>query len=185
LIVLGQGGRFWADAFRCRENQQLDKSSSPLFSPVSQANIVYRLHEAGLLHCAMDTSDGLAPTLEELASVNGMKIEVDVSAMRRSSVTFENTVTRPERLWFGWGDWTVVAGVPEDALSSIEKAMSGLSQPWSIIGRILLGAPEVTLFDGSSKIRAQRLESERFAPDSWFTEGIAEYIRRLEAYPLP
>jgi thiamine-monophosphate kinase len=163
----------------------IDKSVSPLFSPVSQINAVFALHEAGLLKCAMDTSDGLAPTLEELATVNGVTIDIDVSTLRFESENFADVAARPERFWFGWGDWTVVTAVSKTMLPDLSRMMGNLSMPWSDVGRVLMGPPGVYLADGTRKIRARRLESERFAPDSWFIQGIDEYTRRLQAFPLP
>lgn len=166
IIILGEGGRFWADVFRHRRGDIIDKLSSPMFSPVSQVNVVYRLHEAGLIHCAMDTSDGFAPTLEELALVNDASIEIDVSLLRRYSEGFSDIIARAERLWFGWGDWTVVAAVGHEMLPQLKQVMDALIKPWSDVGRIVPGPTGVYLLDGSNKLRAQRLELERFAPDS-------------------
>ncbi|ESY72512.1 hypothetical protein X739_32470 [Mesorhizobium sp. LNHC220B00] len=42
---------------------------------------MHLLHEQGILRCAMDTSDGLAPSLVELAQVNGMTIQVRLETM--------------------------------------------------------------------------------------------------------
>ena len=133
----------------------------------------------------MDTSDGLAPTFEELATVNGVTIEMDVSTLRLESRDFADGAERPERFWFGWGDWTVVAAVSRTMLPELGRLMGESSLPWSNVGRVLAGPPEVYLVDGAQRTRAQRLESERFAPDSWFIQGIDEYIRRLQDFPLP
>jgi thiamine-monophosphate kinase len=184
VLVVGESGRFWADAFRHRSGLHLDKASSPLFSPVSQATTIHRLHEADLLACGMDTSDGLAPTLEELAIVNSVAIEVDLGALRGAS-QYDDIAIRAERLWFGWGDWTVVSTVREAKLEALSTAMASICRPWAVIGRVVAGQAKVDLVDHDRRLRAHRLESERFASDSWFTEGIDEYIRRLEAFPLP
>jgi thiamine-monophosphate kinase len=184
IIALGDSGRFWSDAFLVRSGKPVDKTSSPLFSPVSQSKITYHLHEKELLRCATDTSDGLAPTLEELASVNGLKVEVDVASIRAGFKT-DAPISRPERLWFGWGDWTVVAAVSPENYSQVAATLSEMSAPWKKIGVFVEGTPGVELLDENRRIRAGRLESERFAADSWFTQGIDEYIRRLENFELP
>jgi thiamine-monophosphate kinase len=184
VVVLGVGGRFWSDAFMVRAGARVDKRNSPLFSPIAQANIVHHLNEAHLIHCAMDTSDGLAPTLEELALVNNLSIHVDLTLIRAAS-DLPAGVSRPERFWFGWGDWTVIAAVSQQALEHLAERAKDLGASWSVIGHFHEGEPELRLFDGDRSIRAHRLESERFAPDSWFLVGIEEYIRRLQAFPLP
>ena len=186
IVILGDGGRFWKDVFRHRAGHAIEKSSSPMFSPVSQANVAYKLHEAGLLNCAMDTSDGLAPTLEELASVNKMTIEICISSFRRDNAEIEGISARPERFWFGWGDWTVVAAIAEDALPTVKRIMDDLAKPWCDAGHVVLGQPDVYLVDNALRIRAQRFEVPNVLRlNSWFIQGIDEYIRRLAAYALP
>jgi thiamine-monophosphate kinase len=184
IIVLGNAGRFWSDALLVRSDKPINKTTSPLFSPVSQSKVAYQLHEKGLLRCAMDTSDGLAPTLEELAAVNGLIAEIDIANLRAGFKT-NAPISRPERLWFGWGDWTVVAAVSQQNYSRLVATLDELSSPWKRIGTFSEGAPVVELVDEGRRIRAGRLESERFAADSWFTQGIDEYIRRLENFELP
>ncbi|MGO7769837.1 thiamine-monophosphate kinase [Rhizobium ruizarguesonis] len=183
VAVFGKGGLFWADAERVRAGSAVDKETSPLFSPVSQAPYLYRLHEAGLIQCAMDTSDGLAPTLSELASVNSLSIEVDLLRIRAVS-QFSDVSIRAERLWMGWGDWAVVAAVEEERLNDLARACDQDGITYSIIGEFVEGTA-VRLVDGVRSIPMGRLESERFAADSWFTVGIDEYIRRLHAFVLP
>jgi len=185
LLALGQSGRFWSDVELIRSGGMVEKVRSPVFSPVSQSQTVCVLHEAGLLRCAMDTSDGLAPSIEELARTNNLTIGVDIEAIRRESKIAGLVGNRPERYWFGWGDWTVIAAVSPGKLDSVAAAMAGQGTPWAQIGTFEDSGNEVFLRDGSRHIRAARLESERFTPDSWFTEGIDGYIRRLNEYPLP
>jgi thiamine-monophosphate kinase len=184
LIIIGESGRFWSDALRVRRGSSVDKTSSPLFSPVSQAKTVFHLHERSLLRCAMDTSDGLAPTLEELALVNNLKIEFDVSRLL-ASASVDSDLSSQGQLAFGWGDWTVVAGVSNEAYTQTAEVLAELSAPWSTVGEFVEGTSGVDLVNGTNRIRASRLESERFAADSWFTEGIDEYIRRLLQFELP
>lgn len=183
VVLIGQGGRFWADAERAMSGAHLDKMTSPLFSPVSQAPNIHRLHEAGLLTCAMDTSDGLAPTLDEIALVNGLAIEVDLAAIRSAS-TYTDVAQRAERLWMGWGDWAVVAGVDEASFERFAQTAERYTIPYTAIGKFSEGR-SVSLKDGHLSIPMGRLESERFAEDSWFTVGIEEYVRRLRAFALP
>ncbi|HEY1857034.1 thiamine-phosphate kinase [Acidocella sp.] len=182
LLVIGEGGRFWADAERIRLGLTVDRTSSPIFAPVSQAKIVHRLHSEGLLRCAMDTSDGLAPTLVELAGVNqlGLCIWLDTMATSHGGLC-----ERPERFWMGWGDWTVVAAVEPDRIEAILTLLNRLGTPATVIGEFVECRKGVFLSSGSSEVPLERLESERFAVDSWFDKGIDEYRRLLNTFPLP
>lgn len=179
-VVIGRGGRFWADVMRHRAGIHVNPAESPLFSPVSQVATMHQLHGAGLVKCAMDTSDGLAPSLYEVASVNDLCIEVDLSLIRRAS-TEHDVGERSERLWMGWGDWTVLAAVaPSNMVAVAEIAEDGCT----VIGNFSAGSG-VFLVDGERRIQLGRLESERFAKDSWFSSGVDGYLKILKELPLP
>lgn len=186
IVVLGKGGQFWADALHVRSGGVVDKRESPLYSPVSQSNIVYLLNEVGIINCSMDTSDGLAPTLEELSILNNLSAEVDLSFIRESS-NFKHCTCRPEKLWFGWGDWTVVCAINPVNAEALRLIMEEQRATWSIIGKFSKSPGEYGLYliDDGRKIKAGRLESERFSADSWFYIGIEEYIRQIESFVLP
>lgn len=185
LVLLGRSGQFWIDAFKVQQGSEVDKHTSPLFKPVSQSNIIWRLHEEGLLVGAMDTSDGLAPTLEELSLVNELTLQVHIPALRGPGELLVDQRLSRERLSFGWGDWTVAAIVAPANVEPLRKLAEAIGATATPVGRFILGQPSVELVDGSRAIRASRLESERFAPDSWFTEGIGAYMAMLAAFPLP
>ncbi|RWQ43879.1 MAG: hypothetical protein EOS21_03140 [Mesorhizobium sp.] len=182
VVVIGEGGRFWADAERIRLGEALDKSRTPLFSPISQSNIMHRLHERDLLVCAMDTSDGLAPSLVELCKVNHLGIDVQLQAMRNSTSL---PGVRSERLWMGWGDWTIVAGVSPSKYPILVDVLRELGGRCTAIGTFEAEFDGVILRSGNAAVPLGRLESERFAADSWFVQGIDEYRRRMLALKLP
>ena len=53
------------------------------------------------------------------------------------------------------------------------------------IGNFRNGGAQVFIDRGGKTGPAPRLESERFAADSWFSEGIQGYIDRLLSVNLP
>jgi len=183
-VVIGQGGRFWADVERFKAGLPLNKATSPLYSPVSQATHMHKLHAAGLVRCAMDTSDGLSPALTEMALANKLGIEVDMPSIRAGG-DFADVKERSERLWMGWGDWTILAAVRPSDLRSLEREVKASGTVCTPIGRFVSGDPNVVLRDGDRRLMMGRLESERFASDSWFEIGIDEYRRRLQSFELP
>ena len=182
LIVIGEGGRFWADAERLRLGKVVDRSTSPIFAPVSQARTIHLPHADRLLACAMDTSDGLAPTLVELARTNRLTLRISLETM---SLAHGELCDRPERFWMGWGDWTVAAAVRPDHVDQVKARLRILKVPATVIGEFANGETGVVLKTRSSSLPLARLESERFATDSWFTKGIDEYRRLLLEFPLP
>ena len=180
-VVIGLGGRFWADALRLELGISVNRSASPVFAPVAQVAAMQRLHAAGLIECAMDTSDGLAPSLYEIAAVNRLSIDIDL-ALIRSSSSSSDVPERPERLWMGWGDWTVLAAVDPNNMTRVTELTGGAS---TVIGTFAAGNRGVTLHDAGRSTALGRLESERFATDSWFVTGIQGYLRLLRELPLP
>ncbi|MEP2031428.1 MAG: AIR synthase related protein [Paracoccaceae bacterium] len=184
LFVFGESGKFWSDVLDIKDNRTVDKAVSPLFRPISQVRNISILHEDGLLQCAMDTSDGLAPTLEELADKNKLGLVIDTQAIKDHSLHL-TSLERPERLWMGWGDWTVVAAVSPDKTQQLRQTCGERGIQAIEIGEFTDSAVGVFLNSGSSKIRLGRLESERFAQDSWFHLGIDAYEQMLRQFPLP
>jgi thiamine-monophosphate kinase len=132
--------------------------------------------------CAMDNSDGLLPTLEQLSRVNGLTVELEVARLGVPGTLF--SPIEQARLWMGWGDWNVVLAVSAADVERIESVSRSHGIELFRIGRFSAGSPEVQLVTDESSFRSPRLESERFARDSWFSEGIDGYIARLQSLDL-
>jgi thiamine-monophosphate kinase len=185
LLSIGQGGLFWRDALRMIDGKgPVPKEESPLYKPHSQINIMHRLAARGLIEAVMDNSDGLLPTLSELASKNALGIEIDVDLLSVPTLTDEEQSIQ-SRLWLGWGDWNVVACLSpydEDETIKVAQESGGVAIR---IGRLSRQHSGVLLRRGDHVISAPRLESERFAKDSWMLKGIGEYVRMLRSAPLP
>ena len=184
LYVFGKSGRFWSDVFDHRAGRAIDRNTSPVFCPVSQAKTMFRLHESDLVACAMDTSDGLAPTLDELARKNDLGILIQTVKIREQSREL-TILERAERLWMGWGDWTVVAAIEPDKVKDLQEVMLAEGVIGCEIGEFVSGSNRVELRDGASVVALGRLESERFAPDSWFHLGVEAYEEMLRSLSLP
>jgi thiamine-monophosphate kinase len=184
LAIVGKSGQFWSDVFDFRQGLSVSKRSSPLFTPISQSNSIFKLHENELISCAMDTSDGLAPTLEELASKNKLGISIDLAKIRLLSKGLTKS-ERPERLWMGWGDWTVVLGVESKKIDILREFCNNKKIPLAVIGEFSDQYRGVLLKDGEKVIHLDRLESERFSSDSWFHLGVNAYEKMLTEISLP
>ncbi|TPO13760.1 AIR synthase related protein [Mesorhizobium sp. B1-1-5] len=182
LVVVGEGGRFWADAERIRRGFPVDRISSPLYAPVSQARLMHELHQRALVKCAMDSSDGLAPTLQELSRVNALGLRIELSSMAGKHRDLD---PRPERFWLGWGDWTIAAAISPHKFDEVVNLVERLGGQATSIGRFFDGPATVVLASSNVTLPLGRLESERFAKDSWFAKGVQEYRRMLHELPLP
>jgi thiamine-monophosphate kinase len=142
------------------------------------------LASKGLVAAAMDNSDGLLPTLSELATKNALGIEIDVSLM---TVADLNDAERPDqaRMWLGWGDWNVIASISPQNEAEVLKIVGELQASAIRVGQFNSERSGVVLRRGDIFLPAPRLESERFSPDSWMLRGIGEYVRLLRSVPLP
>jgi thiamine-monophosphate kinase len=141
------------------------------------------LAEAGIVTAAIDNSDGLLPSLLQLAEASNCKVNLNLDLLSVEGA--REIEVDPARLWLGWGDWNVVASIPADAVA---KAMEITDRQGIVsrqIGSIVGGSSGVVLSRGSVSCAAPRLESERFAQDSWFSQGIDAYVERLLNIELP
>ncbi|MCK1754137.1 thiamine-monophosphate kinase [Bradyrhizobium sp. 137] len=185
IVSIGQGGAFWRDAIRLLEGKGIGaKEESPVFKPVSQIGFVHHLAREHLVAAAMDNSDGLLPSLSELANKNSLGVVLDLEALTVPGLTREES-DDAARYWLGWGDWNVILAVsPAHEHRVFELAhVAGVSA--SRIGRFTTEHREVILRRGNNTALAPRLESERFARDSWMLKGIGEYVRMLKEVSLP
>jgi thiamine monophosphate kinase len=145
---------------------------------------MHHLAAKGLVTAAMDNSDGLLPTLTELTNKNTLGIDIDVNLLTVPGLT-EAERQDQARLWLGWGDWNVIACVSPNHEEEVINIARELSAVVVHIGRTTSRHSDVVLRRGDAAILAPRLESERFAKDSWMLKGIDEYVRMLRSVTLP
>jgi thiamine-monophosphate kinase len=186
LVSVGRGGIFWRDAVTLRAGGSVSKDTSPVFRPRSQLSVMRRLRAARLVKAAIDNSDGLLPTLQQLGSANSLRAVLDLERLRLphevdSSVSAQDS----SRLWLGWGDWNVVAAMRASDVSAAQRLAEEVGGSVVAIGGCVQGTPEVWLKRGGNLGPAPRLESERFAADSWFGTGTDSYLHQLMTIPLP
>jgi len=185
LVTVGRGGIFWRDVLSLRAGLFVDKDNSPVFRPRSQLALMQRLATERLVAAAIDNSDGLLPTLQQFAVANGLRVVLDLEQLRVPGIPDAAGPIDPARLWLGWGDWNVIAAIPQPLVlpaQRLAEASGGFLLP---IGRFHDGKPEVSLKRGGTVSPAPRLESERFAADSWFSAGIDAYLDQLMTLSIP
>lgn len=182
LFSVGRGGEFWRDAFMWRNGERFPKEQSKLFAPSSQLRAMGILAREVKITCAMDNSDGLLPTLEQLSRINGLTVELELALLEVPNTTL--SPIEQARLWMGWGDWNVVLAVSPGEVERIESVSALHGIDLFRIARFLDDSPQVRLVAEGKSFHAPRLESERFARNSWFTEGIDGYIKKLQSLEL-
>jgi thiamine-monophosphate kinase len=122
-----------------------------------------------------------------LASLSGCDVVLDLARLAVPEISGTSVAgTDHARLWLGWGDWNVVASVSEANLASARRAVSAAGGVITEIGKVIgSGAGKVYVSRNGVTQDAPRLESERFAKDSWFRGGIKDYIKLLQEVDLP
>lgn len=186
LVSIGSGGVFWRDALVLRDGGNLaSKAASPVYRPESQIRVMEELARRRLLNAAMDNSDGLLPSLAELAAKSGIGILLKLEKLTVPGVTAAGSID-PARLWLGWGDWNVIAAVEPSHFDRINELGAAYSASVSSIGVFTSRFQGVRIERGGRTEEAPRLESERFARDSWMRNGgVEKYIDLLLSVPLP
>ncbi len=188
IVSVGQGGIFWRDALIVLGGGTLnDRSLSPLFRPRSQVGAMRLLAGSHLVNASIDNSDGLLPSLNQLASLSGCDVVLDLARLSVPEISGTSVAsTDHARPWLGWGDWNVIASISEANLASARRAVSEAGGVIIEIGKVIgSGAGKVYVSRNGITQDAPRLESERFAKDSWFSGGIKNYVKLLLDVPLP
>jgi thiamine-monophosphate kinase len=186
LLSIGAGGVFWRDAIALLNGGDVaSKDASPIYRPQSQIRIMAELARRGLVRAAMDNSDGLLPSLAELSAKNGLGIMLQLEKLTVAGVPASGTVD-PARLWLGWGDWNVIAAVQPKDYEQIEQQARYFGTTISPLGLFTTEFSGVRVERRGVAREAPRLESERFAKDSWMLAGgVKKYADLLLNVPLP
>jgi len=185
VVLLGELGRFWAGALALRRGLITADPDHPLLEPVltprPQIGIGRISRERGLLTAAIDNSDGLYPSLAQIAQASSVGLELDASGMEFAQdvrAMANRLDVDPVRLALGWGDWQLVGTTSPHTLDELRVAAAEQSVACSILGRVVDG-DEVVLQHLGRRGSLLRLDSERFTAGSWFLAGLDAYISTM------
>jgi thiamine-monophosphate kinase len=190
VIALGEIGSFWAGVLGVQRGLVARDVSNPLLknvlTPEPKIAAGLECRRAGGLTACMDNSDGLYPSLLQLAAASEVKVVVDGDALTYSDGVAEvarDLETEPLRLALGWGDWQLIGTCRTDALDALGQIAAASQTELHRIGHIEGGAG-VQLDYAGRRGPLLRLDSQRFAPDSWFSAGLDAYVELLLNGPL-
>jgi len=190
VIALGEIGSFWAGVLGVQRGLLARDVSSPLLKNVltPQPKIAAGLacRRASALTACMDNSDGLYPSLLQLAAASAVKVVVDGDSLTYSPGVAEiarDLNTEPLRLALGWGDWQLIGTCTPDALDALGQIASASHTELHQIGRVETGTGVQLEFAGRRGLLLP-LDSQRFATDSWFSAGLDAYVDLLLGGPL-
>ena len=192
VVVIGDMGLFWSGVLKSTHNIPLSTEEehmvmSNILTPRAKIKEGLTISKHKLLSSGMDNSDGMYPSLKELAVRNRVDIHLDFSRMKWDSVALkvsEFVGVDPIRLAIGWGDWQLIGTVPKAKHDQLVKRMSDIHTPVHTIGKVVPGSGLVKLLYGQDFGEMSPIDSERFSRRSWFTQGIDTYIDDLLNTPL-
>jgi thiamine-monophosphate kinase len=190
VVVLGELGAFWAGVLGVRGEVLARDSSQPLLrnalTPTPKIRVGVAARRAGLLTACMDNSDGLYPCLLQLGMANSTRVVVEGDALSYSAGVTDIAAklrTDPLRLALGWGDWQLVATCRGEDMDALVELAHDEGTEVHRLGRVEQGSG-VELELGGLRGALLPLDSQRFAPDSWFSAGLDAYIELLLHGPL-
>ena len=192
LVVVGDLGDFWAACIALRDRIRISRQEKEyllknVLTPRARNREAILISKHKLLTSCIDNSDGLYPSIKQLAEASHLRFVDDFS-----KVPFHPAVLRvaketgldPVRFCLGWGDWQLIGTVRPEKTSELMKILSRIRSPCSIIGFTEKGPPDVILRHEGKGGNMLPLDSERLTRDSWFSAGIDAYIHILKEHPL-
>lgn len=190
VVVIGEVGRFWAGALSVLRGLLERDPESPLLrtalTPAPQLAAGLAMRRAGVLTSCIDNSDGLVPSLRQLAAASGVRIRLEGERLRFDEdvlAAAERLSIDPLRLALGWGDWQLVGTSPPEVLPELIAIGERVDAKVTAVGVVSTGTG-VEIAHRGRVGAVMALESERFAADSWFTAGLESYIEMLVSGPL-
>ncbi len=191
IVVIGDLGLFWAGVLAVHRKLSVNEAERKellrnILTPIPKVRIGQELANRHLLSACLDNSDGLYPSLVQLANANCLQMHVTMD-----DITFPLEVTRvslqlgiePVRLALGWGDWQLVGCVDRSKLDEVKKVGDRHGVPVCVIGQVHQGRGVILEHAGRVGEIAP-IDSQRFTKESWFTAGLEAYIDMLVSGPL-
>lgn len=191
IVVVGDLGSFWAGTLAVKHGLSMDESTRKrilhnVLTPMPKIDVARVLAEKRILKACMDNSDGLYPSLAQLADTNHVRMHI-----KMEDVVFPQEVigissilkVDPVRLALGWGDWQLIACLDPAKLGELQAAGMRQNVPIFVVGRVERGSGVILDHDGRSG-PMYPIDSQRFTKDSWFTAGIESYIKALTEGPI-
>lgn len=190
VVVLGDLGAFWAGSLGVRKGLLGIHDDSPLLknvlTPLPKNTLMVDVFRRGLLTASIDNSDGIYPSLAQLAAASHVRVQLrsDWFVYRDSVLGMARALdVEPVRLALGWGDWQIIASCPQDDFEALKSVAMTHGVDCCQIGTLEDGDGVYIDHQGMSG-PLMALDSERFTRESWFTAGLEAYVQALLEAPI-
>ncbi|HET8894682.1 MAG TPA: thiamine-phosphate kinase [Gaiellaceae bacterium] len=191
ILVIGDLGRFWAGALGVIQgllttNDAADPLLRNVLVPRPKVRLMSDLRRGNVVKATIDNSDGLYPSLLQIARANGLGASITFDG-----VPFEPDVARmaarlnidPLRLALGWGDWQIIVACSPQDVAAIRSTCTQAETACNPIG-VFTNGEGIQLTHGGNTGSMMRLDSQRFTSESWFSAGLDQYVESLTQAPL-
>jgi thiamine-monophosphate kinase len=184
LVLLGKAGAFIASYLAALRTGHLEPDSTDsnnLRFPRVQLDPMAELCKAGLITAASDSSDGVMGALENLVVASNRRIQLELDRSMISAATLreaEAAALDPWNLFFFWGDWSVVACVPDDRWERFEALSDSRGFEHIELGRVIPGKVDILATVDGSLAKVNPVRNESFRGTS-FNAGIPEHVERM------
>ena len=154
--------------------------------PLPKVAIGKALAENGIFNASIDNSDGLYPSLIQLADTNGLRMSINMDGIAFSPAVLKVAsllCIEPVRFACGWGDWQLIGCIDPKREQQLYEIAESYKTPVYTIGTVEPGNGVLLEFNGKIGKMAP-IDSQRFTDDSWVTSGIDPYSNSLIKGPL-
>jgi thiamine-monophosphate kinase len=190
IVIIGDLGLFWSGVLAVQHQIPLEDKEKQLLknvlTPMPKVRIGQELAEDELLTSCIDNSDGLYPSLIQLAEANGLQMYINmIDVIFPPEVLYVSSLLNldPIRLTFGWGDWQLIGCCDPNKLNKLREVSQRYEVDVHVIGEVRKGK-SVSLEHKQHTGQMAPVDSQRFTQDSWFTAGLQSYINVLVKGPL-
>lgn len=189
FVLIGRPGRFMAAYLLARVYGSASLSKSQLDwlrFPRPMLSEMALLCQQGLIRSASDSSDGVLGAIDNICrrSGCGLELELDRSLFGEDIIAAAEAYgCDPWNVFFCWGDWSVVAVVPEALFAKFNRVASEARILFTPLGRVVAkdeGAHAVI----DAKRRALAIVRNENFLSRGFNAGIAGHLEYMLKTPL-
>jgi len=186
LLYIGAPGYLWSAALLKSDRARLDPADARLVydracRPIAKLAAAQRLADAGIVHAAIDISDGLYPSLEALCSASSVGAILDPECVTLEPLPAEvcrQAAVDTFAMAQLWGDWNLLVAVGKEDVGAAKEALSDLDVPCQEIGRFVAGSKSY-LKRGGKEVGWHGVDAERFTGSSWSRSKLSDYLDQL------
>ena len=187
LIAVGECGVVMSSYLQARRDglaSLAPDQRKKLTAPTVQVREMQLLHERGLVSAASDNSDGLLGAIANIMEASDCAALLDLDRISASPAVLEAAATYGVELWnlfFSYGDWQVVVGVPPDRLDEFRRVTSERSISYVELGRAVQGSPSISATNRGMRRSIEVVRNEHFRASSYSADPQAGISRMLTA----